>query len=141
MKMKQMLATAALLAVSSLCAYADDTPYAYPYLVMTTSGGERATLAVDELVITFSDGKLVAKNASGIQSFNLTDLAKMNFATSGDVADGIERMNADELKTKDAEIYDLSGRKMLNANDGNQKLESGVYVVKQNGRTFKMYVK
>lgn len=134
----KLLLTLALLAVTAMVARADEYPY--PYLVMTTSSGEQTAVAVDELVITFSDGKLVAQNAAGTQSFTLTDLASMNFSATNVLTDGVETISSDQL-AEGAAIYDLSGRKLQISQLSNGQLPRGVYIVKQNGKTSKMYVK
>ena len=50
-------------------AQAKATDYEYPYLVLTTGSGSKVALAVDGLEMTFENGKLVAKTATGMLIF------------------------------------------------------------------------
>ncbi len=72
-----------LIAACFSTATADD--YTLPYLVFTDSEGTQTVVSVAELEITFSDGKLVAKNADGSTSIDLAALATMQFAETGEV--------------------------------------------------------
>lgn len=112
---------------------ADDVTF--PFLVLTTSNGQQTALAVEQLEMTFEDGKLVAKNANGQATFDLADLATMQFSESNTgIVDGVESVR----KGGDSEVsaYDMSGRPV------NGPLRKGVYVVrKADGSTSKILVK
>lgn len=123
------------LLLSALTAQASD----YKTLVFQTTSG---TTAVDlsSLVITVSDGKLVATNMSGTETFTLTDLSKMYFSTE---TSGIEKLESDS-NTSSLLVYDLSGRKVggyASLDAAKASLKHGVYVIKQNSKTFKIVVK
>lgn len=121
----------------ALSAWAAD----YDYLVFRSSDGTETALSVSQLKITFADGQLVAVNSETNQTFNLTSLSKMYFSQA--VPTGVERQ---QLVDDDAavEVFALSGVSMgrfERLDEARQRLQSGVYVVKQNGKTFKIAVK
>lgn len=112
----------------------------YKSLVFQTSDG---TTAVDlsSLVLTVADGKLVAANASGTQTFDLATLSKMYFST--EEATGVKSVTTDG-KASPLLVYDLSGRKVgsyTSLEAAKSVLRQGVYVVRQNDKTFKIAVK
>lgn len=112
----------------------------YKSLVFQTSDG---TTAVDlsSLVLTVADGKLVAANASGMQTFDLATLSKMYFST--EEATGVKSVTTDG-KASPLLVYDLSGRKVgsyASLEAAKSVLRQGVYVVRQNDKTFKIAVK
>ena len=113
----------------------------YDYLVVRSSVGTVTALSISQLKITFADGQLVAVNSETTQTFNLTSLSKMYFSQA--VPTGVERQ---QLVDDDAavEVIALSGVSMgrfERLDEARQRLQSGVYVVKQNGKTFKIAVK
>lgn len=132
--MKKMIFMA-LLAVAIGQLRAEETTY--PYLILTTTGGSQVALDVSQLEMTFSDGKLVAKNASGEASYTLADLATMQFSkTNSGIVDAISSTPDTQQNTV---FYDLSGRR---ANTTGRIPGRGIYVVrKQNGETTKIMVK
>lgn len=104
--------------------------------------GNSGTTAVDisSLVITVSEGKLVASNASGTQTFTITDLTKMYFSSD---ATGIGRVD-NGTPASALVAYDISGRKMGSYDSidaAKAQLKQGVYVIKQDNKTFKIVVK
>lgn len=112
----------------------------YKSLVFQTADG---TTSVDlsELVITVADGKLVAANASGTVTIDASTLTKMYFST--DEATGIESVTTTGEGAK-LDVYDLQGRKVGsydNLQSARQALRQGMYVIRQDGRTFKIAVK
>lgn len=119
--------------------HADD--YTYNYLVMTNGQGSQTAIAVEGLEITFSDGSLVATNADGTTTLSLTDLAMMEFSETAEVSTGIDEMN---VSAQPVVVYSLSGVQMgsfANVREAQQRLQQGVYVAKQEGKTAKFCVK
>ena len=55
--------------------------YDYPYLTFSTQGGVTRSVAAEELVITFADGKMIAHSAQGDLELELQALDKMCFTT------------------------------------------------------------
>ena len=118
---------------------ADD--YTYHYLVMTDSQGSQTAIAVDNLEITFSEGKLLAVNADGTTTLSLPDLAMMEFAESAETSTGIDEVNTSILPVT---VYSLSGMEMgtfTNVKEAQRQLPQGVYVAKKDGQTAKFCVK
>lgn len=119
--------------------YADD--YTYPYLVFTNSQGQQTAIAVDGLEIKISDGNLLATNAEGTTTLSLADLASMQFTETADTSTGIDELDTAELPVT---VYSLSGIEVGtfdNLKMAQQRLQQGVYIVKQNGKTAKFCVR
>ena len=120
-------------------AQAQATDYEYPYLVLTTGSGSKVALAVDGLEMTFENGKLVAKTATGTTSLTLADLTSMQFSQTNDgTEDGVSATTATGREGSET-LYDLSGRRAYRQGTAIRK---GVYVMrKANGETSKILVK
>ena len=118
--------------VGTLTAQADD----YTYLTFETTDGAKASVAVSDLTLTISGTTLTA----GSQTFTLSNLSKMYFSTSDESTTGIEEITSAAMD-ETTEIYDLSGKKIVNGKWSNGKLPHGVYIVKTKSKTFKMVVK
>ena len=126
--------------IAALAAFAED--YTYPYLVFTGANGTQSAVAVDQLVITFSDGKLVATNATGTQTtLELADLAAMQFSTADGLPTGVQAVSPSTLNPQLSTLYDLSGRQAVRK-IGITPVRKGIYVVrKSDGSTSKIAVK
>ena len=118
--------------VGTLTAQADG----YTYLTFETTDGAKASVAVSDLTLTISGTTLTA----GSQTFTLSNLSKMYFSTSDESTTGIEEIT-NAAMDEATEIYDLSGKKIVNGKLSNGKLPHGVYIVKTKSKTFKMVVK
>ena len=118
--------------VGTLTAQADG----YTYLTFETTDGAKASVAVSDMTLTISGTTLTA----GSQTFTLSNLSKMYFSTSDESTTGIEEIT-NAAMDEATEIYDLSGKKIVNGKLSNGKLPHGVYIVKTKSKTFKMVVK
>lgn len=131
---KTMTLLTALLASASV--YSEG----YGYLTLACGDGSEQTLTAVGLEITFSDGQLLASNATTGETATLVlaDLAKMYFTPS---------KSGDEVKVVDASttawgldeaeaLYDLAGRAVQRS-----ALRPGVYVMKKGSETKKIHVK
>lgn len=105
----------------------------YSYLTIEQQDGTKLSIAAEGLTITFSNGSLVA----GSTTISLTDLSRMYFSNTDETTSGITTVKAEDLTGSNAEVYDLSGRRMPNTS----ALPKGIYVIKQNGTTKKVQVK
>lgn len=88
--MKKILFTL-LTFVGFSSAIAED--YDYPYLTIVTSGGTVKSVAASSLVLTISNGQLVAVNGDGNQTFTLSALSKMYFSKTNETATGTQLAN------------------------------------------------
>jgi hypothetical protein len=134
--MKKLVLTT-LITLGSLQAQA----YDYPYLVFQNTEGTTTAFAVESLTITISDGKLVAKNAEGTQSFTLGDLSKMYFTRQADLT-GIS--DTDTSEDEIVEVFTTGGIKLgkyLNINEAKSSLKPGLYILKSRQKTFKITIK
>ena len=126
------IALTLLILVVTMTAQAED----YAYLTFETTDGAKASVAVEGLTLSISETTLTV----GTQSFTLTNLSKMYFSTTDESTTGIESISIETLDEA-TDIYDLSGKKIVNGKWSNGKLPHGVYIVKTKSKTFKMVVK
>lgn len=135
--MKKALPMALMLAAS-----APALAYDYPYLTVHTAEGQTVALSVEQLELTIADGKLVAINKQGEQTFELGALDSMYFsAASGGGAVGIASVNQNSTGV---DAYSMSGIHMghfSSLTEAQSQLRQGVYVMKLEGKTIKMTVK
>lgn len=114
----------------------------YPYLMFQNNDGTTTSVASEGLTITFSDGKLIAKNADGSKTFTLTELNKMFFSKNADVT-GIEETPKD-ASAEPVEVFTLAGisvGRFENMKEAQNTLSKGCYVVKSASGTLKITVK
>lgn len=115
-----------------LTAHADS----YTYLTFEKSDGTLTSVPLSSLSITISGTTLTA----GDQSFALADLTKMYFTTADVTA-------IDEVKAAvngEVEVFSMSGiamGKYTTVQEAMSSLKTGVYIVKNNGKTVKVAVK
>ena len=126
------IALTLLILVVTLTAQAED----FAYLTFETTDGAKASVAVEGLTLSISETTLTV----GTQSFTLTNLSKMYFSTTDESTTGISEVMKADLNEA-TEIYDLSGKKIVNSKSSNSKLPRGVYVIKTKQGTFKLNVK
>jgi len=127
-----------LLFMATTAAKADN----YSYLGVEATDGTTTQLPLTSLVLTFSDGQLVATGADGTTTFTLTDLACMFF--SDGTTTGITQATTDGEGV--VRVYNTNGVKVLEANSSQlstlkAQLPKGIYLIQKNGVTQKMLVK
>lgn len=129
-----------LVMLGALVAHADD--YDYPYLSVQKSDGTVEALAVNSLVLTISNGQLVATNTNGTHTFNLAELNKMFFSSN---ATGIDVQNApEETMSGKVEVFTPAGimrGTFENIQQAKASLPKGLYVVKGERKTLKIVVR
>ena len=134
--MKKILMTTTVL-LGSLGAEA----YDYPYLTLQKTDGTAVTLSVEQLQLTFADGKLTATNSDGSQTMALTDLNKMFFT---DHSAGIDDLSATDNGAGKVDVYAVDGKSIGTFDTmakAKESLRPGLYIMKTAGRTIKMTVK
>ncbi len=124
--MKKILLLLTIL-VGTLTAQADN----YTYLTFETNDGAKASVSVENLMLTISGTTLTA----GSQQFTLSNLSKMYFSTSDETTTGIEEITNAALDEA-TDIYDLQGHKLTK-----EQMQKGVYIVKTMNRSYKMVVR
>ena len=109
----------------------------YDYLVFTLTDGTKTAVAASNLTITFSGDNLIAGSGSEtLATLPLAQLTQMEF--SNDDPTGITTISSDRLITDEsAVIYDMNGRRMPKES----ALPRGMYIVKTQSRTVKVYIK
>ncbi len=116
------------LAVSTLAAHAGD----YPYLTFETTDGAKVSVEAKSLNISISETTLTA----GPQTFTLSNLAKMYFTANSETTGISDSLKPVSEQTVVA-VFDLQGRKVQKSDMRNGE----AYIVKTDGRTYKLLVK
>jgi hypothetical protein len=110
----------------------------YSYLTFATAKGEQS-MKSEGMVITFSDGKLIAKNAEETVEFDIADLSKFFFS---ETPTAISVPDASE--SSEVTVYNVSGQyvgKFRSSDTLETQLPKGIYVVKDKTETRKLIVK
>lgn len=135
MKKVRKLLTLLFLAAVSSQAFADG----YAYLTFTKSDGTETSVTASGLKITYSGGTLYAVNSATSETFTLTDLTKMYFSNTTGINDLPVTDGASQVT-----VYTTSGVRIgtfASADEAKKTLKQGVYVLKTDGKTYKMAVK
>ena len=114
------------------------------YITFRTVSGMEASLPVDGLKITFEGTQLHAVAQEQKADFNLMDMAMMFFSSTATAIDRVEnvvenvsivngRMVVDVPEGTEIQVFGADGRRI-----GENSLLKGMYLVKVNGRTYKM---
>ncbi len=106
----------------------------YAYLTFETADGKKVSVALSSLTLSLSASELTA----GTQVFALSDLTKMYFSVSDETATGIASLPAEVAGESDesAQYYDLRGQRV-----SREQMRRGIYIVKNNNKTAKIFVK
>ncbi len=115
--------------------------YDYPYLIFKTSSGTVETVSVESLSLSISDGKLVATNSDGSVSLTLSDLSKMYFSKTSEGTTDIQTV---ETTVDKVQVYTLTGMSVgtfESLSQARSSLKNGIYVVKTNGKSYKLNMK
>ena len=111
----------ALLAVG-MTAYADE----YNYLVLDHNGSVSSVLLKNLQKITFEDGNLVVLTSEGKETFPLTQMERMYFAETATAIKSVQ----DNVTKSQKEVYDLSGRRVVNPTKGLYIVDGKKVVIK-----------
>ena len=115
--------------------------YDYPYLVFQNVAGTTTVIAVESLSIAISNGKLVAMNANGSQTFSLTDLSKMYFTRQADLNDISQISSSKDEQIEVFTIDNICLGKYLNINEAKASLKPGLYIMKNKQKSYKIVIK
>lgn len=119
--MKKIVLLLAIMASAALSAHAEG----YPFLTVQHSDGSQQSFASTGLVITFNDGNMVVSQNGTKTTLALSDLSKMFFSTTS----GIQQTENEPATKSSEDIYDLSGRKIINQSASLKTLPKGIYIV------------
>ena len=112
----------------------------YAYLVFTNTNGTQTALTVSNLSATVSGSTLVVTNDDGTVNFSLTDLASMQFSTTGSLTALEMVLDGDQP----VQVFGISGTSLgsfANLLQAAQQLNAGAYVIVQNGKSQKLVVR
>lgn len=132
--MRRFLLTMALTATAFGVVKADG----YGFLTLEDSNGASQSVVAVGTRITFVDGNITATNGTSAVSMPLSKLARLYFS---DTSTGIEGISTDK---GEAEVTTVSGVSVGHFSTTEQMraaLAKGVYIVRQNGKTFKIAVR
>lgn len=106
----------------------------YAYLTFETADGKKVSVALTSLTLSLSASELTA----GTRVFALSNLTKMYFSVSDETATGIASLPAEVAAESDesAQYYNLRGQRV-----SREQMRSGIYIVKSNNKTAKIFVK
>ena len=128
----------ALLCSAALTAKA----YDLPYLTFQNTDETETSLAVENLTLIFSDGKLLATNAAGTQTFTLATLKKMYFSQT---PTDIDRLEATGKQPEgELEVFSLTGARMgrfASMGEAAKQLGRGIYINKNMGTNAKIAIR
>ena len=93
------------------------------------------------LSIVISNGKLVAMNANGSQTFSLTDLSKMYFTRQADLNDINQISSSKDEQIEVFTIDNICLGKYLNINEAKASLKPGLYIMKNKQKSYKIVIK
>ena len=125
----------------------------YSYLTIETSDGAQRSFTTDQIYITFSDNNMVvntdATSNTNAVSIPLANLSRMYFS---EVATSIKStLTQENIFSELADgtvctIYDMTGKQIRKASkQGNNlptnNLPKGLYIIKANGMTQKLYIR
>lgn len=126
------------------------------YLTFKTRSGTEKSMSVKGLKMVFTGGNLVATNKETSLTLPLTDMSDMTFTAVPTAIEAVGagtdlvKVNGNSLcvtarKGTAVHIYTADGRLITgftaNGNPEEMSLQSGVYLVSINGKTFKIVVK
>ena len=126
-KLRAILLTA-ILVISFATIKAED----YKFFTIEKSDGTSQTMTAVGLTINYTDGYLVAQNGNETTKILLSDLKRMYFTNEAAAISEI----TDE-KASNNETYDMQGRRITDK----PLMNRGIYIIKKDGKTQKVFVK
>ena len=126
-KLKTILLTA-MLVISFATIKAED----YKFFTIEKTDGTSQTMTAVGLTIIYTDGYLVAQNGNETTKILLSDLKRMYFTNEAAAISDI----TDE-KASNNETYDIQGRRITDK----PLMNRGIYIIKKDGKTQKVFVK
>ena len=126
-KLRAILLTA-ILVISFATIKAED----YKFFTIEKTDGTSQTMTAVGLTINYTDGYLVAQNGNETTKILLSDLERMYFTNEAAAISDI----TDE-KASNNETYDMQGRRITDK----PLMNRGIYIIKKDGKTQKVFVK
>ena len=126
-KLRAILLTA-ILVISFATIKAED----YKFFTIEKTDGTSQTMTAVGLSINYTDGYLVAQNGNETTKILLSDLKRMYFTNEAAAISEI----TDE-KASNNETYDMQGRRITDK----PLMNRGIYIIKKDGKTQKVFVK
>jgi hypothetical protein len=126
-KLRAILLTA-ILVISFATIKAED----YKFFTIEKTDGTSQTMTAVGLTINYTDGYLVAQNGNETTKILLSDLKRMYFTNAAAAISDI----TDE-KASNNETYDMQGRRITDK----PLMNRGIYIIKKDGKTQKVFVK
>jgi hypothetical protein len=128
MKKLKIILLTAILVISFATIKAED----YKFFTIEKTDGTSQTMTAVGLTINYTDGYLVAQNGNETTKILLSDLKRMYFTNEAAAISDI----TDE-KASNNETYDMQGRRITDK----PLMNRGIYIIKKDGKTQKVFVK
>ena len=128
MKNLRAILLTAMLVISFATIKAED----YKFSTIEKTYGTSQTMTAVGLTINYTDGYLVAQNGNETTKILLSDLKRMYFTNEAAAISDI----TDE-KASNNETYDMQGRRITDK----PLMNRGIYIIKKDGKTQKVFVK
>ncbi|MCR5314717.1 MAG: hypothetical protein K6E52_02320 [Bacteroidaceae bacterium] len=126
-KLRAILLTA-ILVISFTTIKAED----YKFFTIEKTDGTSQTMTAVGLTINYTDGYLVAQNRNETTKILLSDLKRMYFTNEAAAISDI----TDEKSLSNV-TYDMQGRRITDK----PLMNRGIYIIKKDGKTQKVFVK
>lgn len=110
----------------------------YNYLTLKSNDGSEQSFSLKQLKITFQGSQMKLTNAEGQGYFNLSSLNLMRFDVNPTAIQEVELSSGYRSEGPNA-VYTIDGRRLQGADCNN--LPRGLYIVRLNGQSRKVYVK
>lgn len=110
----------------------------YSYLTLKGSDGSEESFSLKQMKLTFQGSQITVTNADGQKSFDLSSLSLMRFDAEPTAIRDVELSGAYTSAGPDA-VYTIDGRRLQGAQPG--RLPRGLYIIRQNGQSRKVYVR
>ena len=131
--MKRIFSILILMAVVSAA-----SAQTYKYLTLKKYDGTEQSFSLQQLKLTFQGSQMTVSNADEQGTFNLSALNLMRFDASPTAIQQVELSGGYRSEGPNA-VYTIDGRRLQGADPN--KLPRGLYIVRQNGQSRKVYVR
>lgn len=116
--------------------------YDYPYLIIQKVDGESTYVETESATFDLTSSQLVVTDDEGSHAFDLSTLEVMYFATEKPTVTAIDKVgNTDAESVELVGISGISYGKYPNLATAVKSLGTGVYIVKEGSKTYKIAVK
>lgn len=110
----------------------------YSYLTLKGTDGSEESFSLSKIKLTFQNSQMTIANADGDRTFKLENINLMRFDATPTGIQTVELSDGYRSEGPDA-VYTIDGRRLQGASPNN--LPRGLYIVRQNDHSKKIYVR